>query len=302
VLDLHDFSYGLATPALSYVVASVGILIGLRAVTRARACHGASRSRWLALAGLAMGSVGIWAMSFAGLLGFSVSSETTRWSVPVTILSLLVAVLTVTAGLLIVGFSGEESGPLVAAGLITGAGLALTQYLGLAAMRMPGALGYDPVLFIVSIAIAIIAATVILWSAVRLRRIWATVAVSLLLGIAVSAVHYTAMAAVKVSPASTASGMVIGTGGGATATGYVLPFVLGVSIAAFLAWAAVALAPTEDAIRYDAALLDHIRRRSELPLEVETPIPQDHDEAPWSLASFPEPRRSPVDRSHRNHS
>jgi NO-binding membrane sensor protein with MHYT domain len=289
VLHLHDFTYGLATPALSYVVASVGALLGLRAVTRARACQGASRSRWLALAGLTMGGVGIWAMGFAGLLGFSVSSETTRYSVPVTILSLLVAIATVTAGLLIVGFSGEESGPLVAAGLIAGAGLALSQYVGLAAMRMPGALGYDPVLFIVSIAIAIVAATAILWSAVRLRRVWATVAVSLLLGIAVSAVHYTAMAAVRVSPASVPTGMVIGAGGGATTAGYVLPVVLAVSIAAFLAWAAVALAPTEDAIRYDAALLDHIRRRSELPLEAETPIPQDFDEAPWSLASFREP-------------
>jgi NO-binding membrane sensor protein with MHYT domain len=289
VLHLHDFSYGLATPALSYVVASVGALLGLRAVTRARASQGASRSRWLALAGFIAGSVGIWAMSFAGLLGFSVSSEPTRYNVPVTILSLLIATATITAGLLIVGFSGEESGPLVAAGLIAGAGLALTQYVGLAAMRMPGRLGYDPVLFIVSIAIAIVAATAILWSAVRLRRVWATVAVSLLLGIAVSAVHYTAMAAVRISPASVPTGMTIGGGGGATTTGYVLPVVLGVSIAAFLAWAAVALAPTEDAIRYDAALLDHIRRRSELPLEAETPIPQDFDEAPWSLASFREP-------------
>jgi hypothetical protein len=83
--------------------------------------------------------------------------------------------------------------------------------------------------------------------------------------------------------------MVIGGGGGATAASYVLPVVLGASIAAFLAWAAVALAPTEDAIRYDAALLDHIRRRSELPLELETAIPQDYGEAPWSLATFHEP-------------
>lgn len=289
MLHLHDFSYGLATPALSYVVASVGALLGLRAVTRARACQGASRSRWLVLAGLTLGSVGIWAMTFAGLLGFAVAGETTRYSLPVLILSLLVAAATITAGLLIVGFSGEESGPLVAAGLIAGAGLALTQYLGLAAIRMPGALGYDPVLFILSIVIAVVAATAILWSAVRLRRVWATVAVSLLLGVAVSAVHYTAMAATRVSPANSATGMVIGGGGGPTAASYVLPFVLGVSVAVFLAWAAVALAPTEDAIRYDAALLDHIRRRSEVPLEVETPMPQDYDEVPWSLASFREP-------------
>ena len=289
MLHLHDFTYGLATPALSYIVASIGALLGLRAVTRARASRRASRSRWLLLAGVTMGSIGIWAMGFAGLLGFTVAGETTRYSLPVSILSLLVSIATITAGLLIVGFSGEESGPLIGAGLIAGLGLALTQSLGLAAMRMPGRLGYDPVLFTVSIAIAIVAATSILWSAVRLRRIWATVAVSLLLGIAVSAVHYTAMAAVKVSPASTATGMVIGGGGGATAASYVLPVVLGASIAAFLAWAAVALAPTEDAIRYDAALLDHIRRRSELPLELETAGPQDFDEAPWSLATFREP-------------
>ena len=45
MLHLHDFAYGLATPALSYVVASIGALLGLRAVTRARASQGASRSR-----------------------------------------------------------------------------------------------------------------------------------------------------------------------------------------------------------------------------------------------------------------
>ena len=59
VLHLHDFTYGLATPALSYIVASIGALLGLRAVTRARASQGASRSRWLLLAGSAMGSIGI---------------------------------------------------------------------------------------------------------------------------------------------------------------------------------------------------------------------------------------------------
>jgi len=106
VLHLHDFTYGLATPALSYIVASIGALLGLRAVTRARASQGASRSRWLLLAGSAMGSIGIWAMGFAGLLGFAVAGETTRYSLPVTILSLLVAVVTITAGLLVVGFIG----------------------------------------------------------------------------------------------------------------------------------------------------------------------------------------------------
>ncbi len=290
MLHLHNFTYGAITPLLSYVVASVGALLGLRAVTRARACQRASRGRWLLLAGFTVGSIGIWAAAFAGLLGFGVAGEATRYSLPVTLASLAVAVITITAGLLLVGFSGEQPGPLIAAGLIAGLGLAFTQYLGLAAMRMPGRLGYDPVLFIVSIAIAIVAATTILWAAVRLRGVWATVAVSLVLGVVVCAVHYTAMAAVRVSPAGSVTGMVVGGGGGVAAASYLLPVILGISIVAFLAWAAVALAPTEDAIRYDEALLAHIHRRSELPLEVETAAPQAYDEVPpWSLATFREP-------------
>ncbi len=89
MLHLQDFAYGPATPVLSYLAASVGILLGLRAATRARACQGASRTRWLLLAGVSVGGVGIWAMNVAGLLGLAVAGETTRYSVAVTIASLL---------------------------------------------------------------------------------------------------------------------------------------------------------------------------------------------------------------------
>jgi hypothetical protein len=70
-------------------------------------------------------------------------------------------------------------------------------------------------------------------------------------------------------------------------------------VVSFLIWAAVALAPTEEAMRYDAALLDHIRRRNELPLDSgNTALPPydqqgGTDAPPWSLAEVrrpPEPR------------
>jgi NO-binding membrane sensor protein with MHYT domain len=299
VLEVHNFTYGPVIPGFSYVVAFLGSLLGMRCVTRARACHGAARGRWLLLAGFALGGIGIWAMHFSGLLGFAVAGETTRYSVLVTIVSLLAALVTATTGLLIVGFGGEESGPLIAGGLIAGVGVAITQFLGLAAMRMPGRLTYDPALFMVAIAIAIVAATALLWAAVRLRQVWATVAAALLLGLALSGMHYTVMAAVQVLRASQPSGLVLAGGGGATAASYLLPVILGVSVVSFLILAAVALAPTEEAMRYDAALLDHIRRRSELPLDsgktVLPPYDQQSgtDAPPWSLAEVrrpPEPR------------
>jgi NO-binding membrane sensor protein with MHYT domain len=298
VLLLHNFAYGLVTPVLSYVLASGGALLGLRAATRARACQGASRARWLLLAGFAIGAIGIWAMNFAGLLGVAITGETTRYSVPVTIASLLLAVVTVTTGLLVAAFGGETPGPRITGSLIGGLGLAFTQYLGIAAIRMPVRVSYDPVLFLVTIAIGAVAAGGMLWAAVRLRRVLATLGAALLVGIVVSGMHYVGMAALSVSRAASPAGVVLGGGGGATAASYALPVILGVSIASFLVWAAVALAPTEDAIRYDAALLAHIRWRSQLPLDVQAAIPRPYnkpmaDAPPWTFAELrrpPDPR------------
>ena len=295
MLYVQEFAYGPVTAVLSYVVASLGVLLGLRAATRARACHGASRVRWLLLAGVCLGGIGVWAMNFTGLLGLAIAGETTRYSVPVTVASLLLGVLTMTAGLLLIGYSGEAPGPLVAGSLVAGLGVTFSQYLGIAAIRMPVRVSYDPALAMVSVAIAIVAASGVLWAALRLRQVWATVGTALLLGIAVSAAHYTGTAALNVTAAAGPAGMVLGGGGGATVASYMLPVTLGVSAASFLVWAAVALAPTEDAIRYDAALLAHIDRRSQLPLDAQPAVPPRDDRQvasgapPWTFAELRRP-------------
>jgi NO-binding membrane sensor protein with MHYT domain len=190
--------------------------------------------------------------------------------VPVALASLLVAVVITGSGLLIVGLGRGGYGLLPLGGLIAGLGVAAAHYLAMAAMRMSGQLSYDPLLLALSVAIAIVAATATLWAAIRLRAAWPTLGVSLNLGIALCGMHYTAMAAVRVARANHPGGLVLGGGGGATAASYLLPVILGISIVSFLIWAAVALAPTEDAMRYDEALIDHIRRRSAEPLSLRT--------------------------------
>jgi NO-binding membrane sensor protein with MHYT domain len=261
MLSIHNFSYGALTPALGYVMSCQGSFIGLRCTTRAHAYEGtAQRLKWLLLGGASIGCTGIWVMHFIAMLGFTIPGESISYNVPVTILSLLVAVAVVCAGLLIVGFGRRPYRPLLLGGLITGLGVACMHYLGMAAMRMPGKVTYDPLLFILSAVIAVVAATAALWAVLRLRGVLTTLAASLIMGIAVSGMHYTGMAAMRMYPASGPAGMVMGGGGGATAEGFLLPLIIGISVVSFLLSVTVASAPTEEEIRHDAALKAYEQR------------------------------------------
>jgi NO-binding membrane sensor protein with MHYT domain len=96
---VHNFSYGLLTPVLAYAISCLGCFLGLRCTTRARAAQGRARLHWLLLAALSIGVAGIWTMHFVAMLGFSIPGQTIRYNVPVTILSMLIAVVVVAIGL-----------------------------------------------------------------------------------------------------------------------------------------------------------------------------------------------------------
>jgi NO-binding membrane sensor protein with MHYT domain len=258
MLTIHNFSYGVLTPGLAYLMSCLGSFLGLRCTTRARAHQGRARARWLLLAGLSIGTTGIWVMHFIAMLGFTIPGMTIQYNVPITILSMLIAVGIVVVGLFIVGFGGPGYGSLLLAGLITGLGVASMHYTGMAAMRMPGRVTYDPVLFILSIVIAVVAATAALWFALRLRGIAATLIAALIMGVAVSGMHYTGMASMRMYASAGPAGMVMGGAGGATAESFLLPLVLGISIVAFILTATIVLSPSEDEIRGEKELMSRI--------------------------------------------
>jgi NO-binding membrane sensor protein with MHYT domain len=262
VLDVHNFTYGLLTPAVAYVMSCMGAFLGLRCTARARSFQGTARARWLILGGLSIGVTGIWLMHFIAMLGFSIPGETITYSVPVTIASLVVAVVIVCVGLLIVGFSADGLRPLLMGGTITGVGVAAMHYLGMLAMRMPGRVGYNMTVVVISLFIAIAAATAALWAARYLRAVGPTLIASLIMGLAVSGMHYTGMLAMHVYSPSSSVGMVMGTTGGATAESFLLPLILGISVISFLLTATIVLSPTADEMRYNATLIEHISRHS----------------------------------------
>ena len=257
MVHVNDLTYGPVTPVLGYVMSCLGCFLGLRCTTRARALPGAERARWLLLATVSIATTGIWVMHFVAMLGFSIPGQTIRYSVPITIVSMLIAVAVVGAGLLIVGFGTAGPRNLLLGGLIIGCGVASMHYVGMAAMRMPDATGYSLPVVLLSVMIAVVAGTAALWAALRLTAVWSTLAASLIMGVAVSGMHYTGMAAMHLS-ADTGPAMLAAMQGGVSAQAFLLPLIVGISILAFALTVVISLSPTEAEIREDAALMARI--------------------------------------------
>jgi NO-binding membrane sensor protein with MHYT domain len=186
VVSVHNFSYGLLNPGLAFLMSCLGSFLGLRCVMLSRAYQGAAKARWLILAAVAIGAVGIWSMHFIAMLGFTIPGEPIRYNVLVTIASMLLAVAVVGAGLFIVGFGDGGLLRLLAGGTILGVGVAAMHYLGMAAMSMPGAMSYRLPLVALSVVIAIVAGTVALWIGTWIRGMAATIGAAVVMGIAVT--------------------------------------------------------------------------------------------------------------------
>jgi NO-binding membrane sensor protein with MHYT domain len=250
-----DFTHGALNPVLGYLISCVGCFLGLRCTTRARAYQGAARARWLILAALAIATTGIWVMHFVAMLGFTIPGQTVRYNVPITILSMVIAVIVVGIGTFIVGFAQQGTWPLLLGGVIIGLGVASMHYLGMSAIRVQDTVSYNLGLVAASVVIAVIAGTAALWAALRLDSLWSTIIASMIMGVAVSGMHYTGMAALRITPDP---GLTVNTSATASATAFLLPLILGLSTLGFIFSAVIAMSPTAAEILEEAALMQRI--------------------------------------------
>ncbi|MDI3387363.1 MHYT domain-containing protein [Streptomyces sp. B-S-A8] len=194
---VDGFSYGLVTPVVAYLMACLGGALGLRCTTRSLLVENSWRPGWLALGSAAIGS-GIWTMHFVAMMGFAVEGVPVRYDAPITFASLGLAIVMVGIGIFIVGYRGATVMALFTGGTITGLGVASMHYLGMAGMRLPGSLRYDTLTVTLSVVIAVVAATAALWAAVQVRGFLWSLGASLVMGLAVTGMHYMGMAALDV--------------------------------------------------------------------------------------------------------
>ncbi|MEU3568662.1 MHYT domain-containing protein [Kitasatospora sp. NPDC036755] len=237
--EIHHADHGWVTPAVSYFVACAGAFVALRGARWALVSRGRTRVAWLLFASSSLGA-GIWSMHFIAMLGFSVTGVEITYRPWLTVLSLLVAVAVVGIGLFTVGYWRRRPVlALMVGGLTTGLGVAAMHYLGMAAMVLPGRLGYDRTTVAVSVAIAVVAATAALWAALNIRGTLAVLAAAPVMGVAVCAMHYTGMAALSVQPDFSRS-----TADGVMALQFVFPLGVGLGCYVFFGSLAFAVSPS----------------------------------------------------------
>lgn len=242
--------YGTYVPLIAYAVSCAGCALGLVCTVRARVGSRASRNFWLVMSAVSIGGTGIWGMHFVGMLGVTVHGSVVRWDVPLTIASLVVAVGVVGLGMFLVGYGAQRLRTLLIAGLITGSGVAIMHYAGMAAMRVQGTIEYNLVIVALSVVVAVVAASAALWITQNVHRPLAAAAAVPIMGLAVSGMHYTGMAATTVvlngNPVTT----------GAPAADFIIPLMIGIIGSAVLMLFIVAMSPSEEEVLEDAQCRD----------------------------------------------
>ncbi|MCL2586145.1 MAG: hypothetical protein FWE35_27230, partial [Streptosporangiales bacterium] len=228
VVAVDNFTSGLLNPAAAYAVSCLGGFLGLRCVRRSRIDRGAARAAWLSLAAISVGATGIWAMHFIAMLGFSIPGQTITYTVPITIASMLLSILVCGIGLFIVGYGNGGRGRLLTGGVILGVGVNVMHYMGMAGMSMPDTMSYNPLLVAASVVIAVVAGTAALWLGERVNTIRDTTWAALIMGVAVTGMHYTGMSALRVHRGST--DMMTS---GASGVAFLLPVIVGLVVVTF---------------------------------------------------------------------
>lgn len=184
--------------ALSFVISVIGSYTALWVAPSVAGPH-SGQVNWFnaALSGLALGGVGIWSMHFLGMLAYEVPL-----AVGYRLFELVVSlVAAVVVSALAIGYMSARAFAwqrLLVAGPLAGLGVAVMHYLGMFGMRFGGFFDWNLPVVLLSVLIAVVAASAALWLAFHTRSASKRAGAALVMGAAVCSMHYTGMAAASV--------------------------------------------------------------------------------------------------------
>ena len=190
---------------LSYVVAAFASYTAFHLLARVRsAANDNIRTIWLVIAGTSMGC-GIFSMHFIAMLAVHIPVPV-HYDPAVTALSALFAIG--ASGVAFHFASRQDRGftRLFIGAVILGSGIGLMHYTGDLALRMPARIYYDPKLFALSVLVAVGFSMIALW-VLRASDKWrglsrsqTRLAGALVMGLAITVMHYTGNASASLFP------------------------------------------------------------------------------------------------------
>ncbi|MBW4633703.1 MAG: PAS domain-containing protein [Iphinoe sp. HA4291-MV1] len=185
--------------ALSIVIAVLTSYTALDLAGRVTAAKASARMAWLIGGSIVMG-IGIWSMHFVAMLAFSLPIPMS-YDMRTVLASMVPAIIASLGALFLASRRMLRIAQLLIGGTLMGIGIASMHYIGMYAMRMEAVTWYNPLLFALSVAIAISASIVALWIAFQLRTQtstavgWTKLGSAVIMGAAIAGMHYTGMAA-----------------------------------------------------------------------------------------------------------
>jgi len=202
----YSQSYSIPLVFLSVAIAIIASFTALGTGQRlASATCQYSKAIWIVLGSFSLG-LGIWAMHFIGMLALQLPVPVS-YDFTTTIISILPAIFSSSIILRAIQPDSACSQRVLTNGVLLGTGIGLMHHLGMAAMRIDATMVHNKWLVVFSICFAIIAASMALCinnKAVQAEQKQGANKRQLLsagvMGIAVSGMHYSAMAAVSFMP------------------------------------------------------------------------------------------------------
>jgi len=183
----------------SVLIAMLASQVTLDLARRVRTPNRAAARLWWLGGSLAMGT-GIWSMHFVGMLAYSLPIAL-GYAKPLTFASWLAAVAVSSAALAIASDKTMGVRRLVGGSLLMGAGICAMHYLGMAAMDVTPGIVWDRVWVAVSVLIAVTASgaalSIFVWlrnAPIRRAKLYQVLA-AVVMGLAISGMHYSGMAA-----------------------------------------------------------------------------------------------------------
>lgn len=189
--------YSMIIVVFSVIIAIVASYTALSLNNRARENSFFHKNFWLLLASICLG-FGIWSMHFVGMGAFSLPVHMDYNNI-ITLVSIIPAMLASFIAFYLANLPRRNVWSYIFAGIAMGAGISSMHYIGMYAMEMDAIYTYDRLLFIASICIAIIVSViaVYIFSTVQAYKgnYIIQLSISLIMGMAISSMHYTGMAA-----------------------------------------------------------------------------------------------------------